>query len=128
MVAVRSFCAAVLVSLVVVGVPAGATAFDGYYNCVLKPSWQWCDGKANGTYDGLHSWDFNEAWYPGPWDNTVTACQRLIKPSDGSVLVGNNCAANWASSSYSVTCVCYRAEAMQISGGPHSINGHAVAN
>jgi len=110
--------------------PAGASAsLEGYYNCLLKPSGQWCDGQGNGTYDGLHSWDFNEGWYPGTWDNSVTACQRLYKPSDGSVLAGATCNPNYASNVYgTVTCVCYRAEVRQISGGPHSINGHAVAN
>jgi hypothetical protein len=119
---------AVVTTVAALFAPGTAAALDGYYNCVLKPAGQWCDGRANGTYDGVHSWDSSEAWYPGVWDNTVTACERLYKPSNGTTL-GSSCAANYVFHNYiSVTCVCYEAHAMQVSGGAHSINGHAVAN
>jgi hypothetical protein len=122
--------AALVVSIAMGAIrPQPADALDGYYNCTLKPAYAWCDGRANGTYDGVHSWDYNEGWYPGTWDGSVTACQHLIRPSDGSVLGGSSCNANYAWANYGTnTCVCYDAEVMQISGGPHSINGHAVAN
>jgi len=105
--------------------PAEAQAFDSYYYCSLKPSNQWCDGRANGTYDGLNSWDWQEGWYPGTWDNTVTACQHVWKPADGSEL-GSSCAYNYTSHIFgNITCSCYEAEVKQISGGPHTIYGHA---
>ena len=105
--------------------PSAANAYESYYYCELKPSNEWCDGRANGSYDGLNSWDWHEAWYPGTWDGTVTACQRVHKPSDGTIL-GSSCKANYISNYYGViTCVCYEADAKQISGGPHSIWGHA---
>jgi hypothetical protein len=107
-------------------VPSQASAAISYYNCVLKPSNQWCDGRANGSYDGQNSWDYNEGWYPGAWDNTVTACQRVWKPSSGGVLAGSSCAFNRTWHDYgNVQCACYDAEVKQISGGPHSINGYA---
>jgi hypothetical protein len=108
--------------------PASAGAFVSEYNCVLKPVGEWCDGRANGSYDGEHSWDYNQGWYPGAWDGTVTACQRVWKPSTGGVLSGSSCAANITSHYYgNVQCVCYDAEVRQYSGGPHSINGYADA-
>jgi hypothetical protein len=107
---------------------SAAAVFDGYFNCTLQPVGAWCTGQANGTYDGLHSWDFHEGWYPGPWDNSVTACQRLYKPSTSSTLTGSSCTPNYASNVYGTqTCICLRAEVRQYSGGLHSINGHAVA-
>lgn len=110
-------------------VPASASAFAGYYNCVLKPSNQWCDGRANLSFDGLHSWDYNEGWYPGAWDGSVTACQRLYKLSTGTQLAGSSCGANYTNNYYgNQTCVCLEAEVKQISGGPHSINGYADAD
>lgn len=105
---------------------APAQAYTSYYNCVLKPSNVWCDGRANGSYDGLNSWDYNEGWYPGTWDGTVTACQRLYKPSDGTVLTGSSCGLNYTSHDYgTITCSCWEANVKQISGGNHSINGMA---
>jgi hypothetical protein len=118
----------VVIALCLGGLPSEAGALDGYYNCELKPSNVWCDGQANGTYDGIHSWDFNESWYPGAWDGTVTACQQLYRPSNGTSLTGG-CSANWSATDYGTnTCICYEAEAKQISGGSHSINGHAIAD
>lgn len=108
--------------------PSSASAvYESYYNCVLKPSGQWCDGQANGSYDGIHSYDSNYVWYPGEWDGSVLACQRVRNPSTGFVL-GNGCGYNFIAAYYgTVTCVCYEAEAKQVSGGPHSINGYATA-
>ncbi len=107
--------------------PAGA--FVGYYNCVSKPSNQWCDGRANGTYDGQHSWDYNEGWYPGTWNNTVTACQRVYRPSNGTQLSGASCSYNYTATDYgNQTCICFDAEVKQISAGNHSINGMADAD
>jgi hypothetical protein len=118
----------VVLASVVAGavVPSQASAVLSYYNCVLKPVNQWCDGRANGSYDGQNSWDYNEGWYPGAWDNTVTACQRVWKPSSGGVLGGASCAFNVTWNDYGdVQCTCYDAEVKQQSGGPHSINGRA---
>jgi hypothetical protein len=118
--------AAVMAVVVAFCLPASADAFESYYYCSLKPSGQWCDGRANGTYDGLNSWDVQEAWYPGTWDNTVTACERIYKPSTGSVL-GGSCSLNYVSYYYGeISCTCWEANAKQISGGPHTIWGHAI--
>ncbi len=126
--ALVALCALLAITATNVVAVTPASAYTGTYNCVLKPVGQWCDGRANGTYDGEHSWDFNQGWYPGAWDGTVTACQRVWKPSTGGVLNGSSCAANATWTSYgNVQCVCYDAEVRQYSGGPHSINGYADA-
>lgn len=119
----------VLLALVVVGAvgmlaPTQASALSSNYNCVNKPSGQWCDGRANGTYDGQHSWDYNEGWNPG--GGSFTVCQGVYKPSTGGWLAGDSCGNNWTSHYYgNVTCACYDAEVRQLSGSPKSINGFA---
>jgi hypothetical protein len=121
--------AVTIASAIAAVAPSSASAFVGFYNCTLKPSGQWCDGRANGTYDGLHSWDYNEGWYPGTWNNLVTACQRLWRPSTGVVLLGWSCSLNSTATYYGAqTCVCFEANVLQYSGGPHSINGEADAD
>lgn len=107
-------------------VPTSAGAFESYYNCVLKPPNQWCDGRANGSFDGLHSWDWNEAWYPGS-SGVAYMCERVWKPSSGGIL-GSSCYWDWTGHYYgNVQCACYEAEGLQNSGGNHSIEGHADA-
>jgi hypothetical protein len=107
-------------------VPAQADAWTSYYDCYMKPSGLWCDGRANGSFDGLADYDYNEGWYPGAWDGTVTACQRLYKPSTGTEMSGATCALNYTAKYYGViTCTCWEANVKQISGGNHSINGMA---
>lgn len=116
--------ALVTVSAVGALVPAQASALTSYYNCVNKPSHQWCDGRANGSYDGQHSWDYNEGWNPG--GGSFTVCQGVYKPSTGGWLSGISCGTNWTSHYYGdVTCACYDAEIHQQSGSPKSINGFA---
>lgn len=106
--------------------PAQATAFESWYNCTLKPVGQWCDGRANGSFDGLHSWDWNEAWYPGP-AGVVEICEHVWKPSTGGIL-GSSCNDDWSGHYYgNVQCACYEAEGQQWSGGPHSIEAYADA-
>jgi len=113
-------------SIIGASAPAQADALVGYYNCVMKPSNVWCDGQANGSYDGIDDWDYNEGWYPGAWDGTVTACQRLYRPSDGVTALSSSCDVNYTSTDYgNVTCACWEANVKQISGGDHSINGAA---
>jgi hypothetical protein len=109
--------------------PAQAGAFESYYYCTLKPVGQWCDGRANGSFDGLHSWDYHQGWYPGAWDGSVEVCEHVWKPSTGGELGGGGfCASDWIDHYYgNVQCTCYEAEVKQHSGGPHSINGHADA-
>jgi hypothetical protein len=107
--------------------PSSAGAYTSLYNCISKPSNKWCDGRANGSYDGLHSYDYNHGWYNGPWDGSVWMCQHVWKPSTGWVL-GGSCAYNWTSALYgNQTCVCFEAEVLQVSSGPKNINGHAEA-
>lgn len=121
-----------LLALVTVGavgilVPAQASALTSYYNCVNKPSNQWCDGRANGSYDGQHSWDYNEGWNPG--GGSFTVCQGVYKPSTGGWLSGLSCNTNWTATYYgAVTCACYDAEIQQQSGASKSINGFADAD
>lgn len=120
-------CALTLVALAAVA-PPPASAFTSYYNCTLKPVGLWCDGRANGSFDGLHSWDYNEGWYDGSWDDTVLMCQHVWKPASGNELPGSSCDYNYTSHYYGdVQCACYEAEVRQYSTGNRSISGYADA-
>jgi hypothetical protein len=109
-------------------VPAQANAVVSYYNCVMKPSNVWCDGRANGSFDAIDDYDYNEGWYPGAWDGSVTACQRLYDPPTGTTLGGSSCAANFSATDYGTITANWEANVKQISGGNHSINGAANTN
>jgi hypothetical protein len=119
----------VLFALLAVGAlgylaPASAGAFVSYYNCTAKPSGQWCDGRANLSFDGLHSWDYNQGW-----GGAFQVCQRVWKPSTGGVLAGSNCGTGYAAFYYgAVQCACYEAEVLQNSGAAQNINGFADAD
>lgn len=119
----------VLLAFVAIGAwgilaPTQASAFVGYYSCYDKPPYQWCDGHANGTYDGLHSWDYNQGW-----SNGYRVCQGVYKPSSGNYLYGNSCADNVVNNYYGdVTCVCYEAQIAQVGSIPVTINGFADAD
>lgn len=108
-------------------VPAQASAFVSYYNCVNKPSLEWCDGQANGSYDGQHSWDYNSATNPG--GGSFYVCQGVYHPATGTWLTGHGCEVNWTAHIYGdVQCACYVAKVAQTSGSPQSINGFADAD
>lgn len=108
-------------------IPAQASAFTSWYNCINKPSDTWCDGRANGTYDGQHSWDYNSASNPSGIPFYV--CQRVYKPSSGNWLTGNSCGVDYIAHVYgNVTCICYDAEASQLSGSGRDIYGFADAD
>jgi len=119
-----------VLALLVVGAasmvaPAQASAFVSYYNCVNKPNLEWCDGRANGSFDGLHSWDYNSASAPG---GSYIVCQGVYKPSTGTWLTGHGCGQDWTSHVYGdVQCTCYEAQVAQASGGTQSVNGFADA-
>ena len=118
----------ILAAAVALGIasPSSANAFVSYYNCVNKPHNQWCDGRANGSFDGLHSWDYNQASNPG--GGTVWVCQRVWKPASGNPLGPTTCDWNYAPWYYgNVQCACYEANVLQQSGGPASVNGFADA-
>jgi hypothetical protein len=77
------------VALVVLMVlPATAAAYEQYYcGRVLSPGTEICDSS------GLHSIDFNQAWYPGPTEHNVYVCEYVwnartlqirINPNTGS--------------------------------------------
>lgn len=120
------FALLVLVGCGLVGVfiPSQASALVSYYNCVNKPSNQWCDGRANGSFDGHHSWDYNEAWNPG--SGSFTVCQGVYKPSTGNWLPSVSCGTNWIGRYYGVqTCACLEANVQQQSGTSKSVNGFA---
>ncbi len=107
-------------------VPASASAFVSYYNCVAKPANQWCDGRANGSFDGLHSWDYNQGWVPV---GGSTVCQQVWKPSTGGYLPGASCGWNVTSNYYgAVACVCYEAEVKHTNAIPQNVNGFADAD
>jgi hypothetical protein len=67
---------------------AVASAYEQYYcGRVLSPGTEICDSS------GLHSIDFNQAWYPGPTSHNVYVCEFVwnartqqvrINPSTGS--------------------------------------------
>jgi hypothetical protein len=107
-----------------VAAPSQASAAYSYFNCISKPSGQWCDGRANGSYDGENSWDYVEGWFA--LGGNAQICQRVYKPSTGNWLVGDSCSAGFVAQDYGdVQCVCYDAEVRQNSGGALSINGYA---
>src|ERR1700754_2375216 len=117
--------ASVLVGAVAIALPAQAGAFVSYYNCVNKPHDQWCDGRANGSFDGLHSWDWNEGWTP---DGAIGVCVGSYRPGNGTWLASACDANNWIGRIYgNVTCACYEAQVKQQTGGARSVNGFAHA-
>jgi hypothetical protein len=106
-------------------VPTSASAFVSYYSCVNKPAQQWCDGRANGSFDGMHSWDFNQGWVI---IGGSTVCQQVWKPSSADYLNGSSCGWGAASHYYgNVQCVCYEAEVKHTSALPQNLNGFADA-
>jgi hypothetical protein len=108
-------------------VPAQASAFVSYYSCASKPSLEWCDGRANGSYDGQHSWDYNQGSNPG--GGSFYVCQGVYHPSSATWLTGHGCGLNWTSHVYgNVQCACYDAEVAQTSGSNQSIDGFADAD
>ncbi|HEX2160834.1 MAG TPA: hypothetical protein VHF88_03340 [Thermoleophilaceae bacterium] len=122
----RATLAVAAVSALGMAVPAQASAFTSWYSCVSKPSGQWCDGRANGTYDGQHSWDYNSG---APTSGSFYVCQQVYHPASGTSLAGSSCGLDFVSHVYgNVTCVCYDAEVAQTSGSPQSINGFADAD
>jgi hypothetical protein len=122
--AVLALCAVGAVGIVA---PTQASAFVSYYNCVNKPSLEWCDGRANGSYDGQHSWDYNSAANPG--GGSFYVCQGVYHPSSGTWLTGHACGIDWTAHIYgNVQCACYDAEVAQTSGSNQSINGFADAD
>jgi hypothetical protein len=101
--------------------------FTSDYNCTNKPPNQWCDGRSNGSFDGLHSWDWNQGWYEGA---AITVCQRVWKPSTGGELgIGPTCDPDgWVGYYYGlVQCACYEAEVKHTSGSNKNILGFANA-
>jgi hypothetical protein len=115
-----------LVAATTVGVlvPAQASALSSYYNCVNKPAFQWCDGRANGSFDGQHSWDYNEAWNPG--GGSFTVCEGIYKPSTGTWIATSLCGGNFVGHYYGAqTCACLEANIHHQAGSSKSINGFA---
>lgn len=112
-----------VVAVVGAAAPARSDALVSYYSCTNKPSGVWCDGRANGSFDGLHSWDYNQGYAPG----ATSTCQGLYKPSTGIWLVGTSCTpGNLASNYYNPqSCACLEANIAQNSSGNLTINGFA---
>jgi hypothetical protein len=105
--------------------PASATVIS-YYDCVNKPEWVWCDGRANSSFDGLHSWDYNKA--SDPAQAGVIVCQGLYKPSTDTWVDGHSCAQNNAMFPYPLqSCACLEANILQQGPGPRSVVGFAHA-
>lgn len=117
--------AVVAAAVMGIAVPAQADAAVSYFSCVNKPSDLWCDGRANGTYDGQDDWNVVEGWHMDYGQN-YGVCQRLYKPSTGGVLSGDGCAVDFVHHYYGqVQCACYDAEIAQTSGGQRTIYGFA---
>lgn len=117
-----ALCSLVLSTLV--AAPPAAEAAVSYYNCVNKPPYQWCDGRANGSFDGLNSWDYNEGWNPGT--GVFLVCERVYRPATGGQLPDSSCGSNWIGHYYGdVQCVCYEAEVSHEASGNRNINGYA---
>ena len=111
-------------SLAGVAVPAQAGANFTFFSCTDQASGSWCDGRANGSYDGEDSWDYVEGWDVSV--NSVEVCQRVYKPSTGNWIVGTSCDDDWVNHYYgNVVCVCYDAQVRQLNGSPYTINGFA---
>lgn len=65
--------------------PATAAAYEQYYcGRVLSPGTEICDSS------GLHSIDFNQAWYPGPTAHNVYVCEWVYNARLGVVRVNPN--------------------------------------
>lgn len=111
-----------VVAVVGAAAPARSDALVSYYSCSNKPPGDWCDGRANGTFDGLHSWDYNQGYAPG-----TTACQGLYKPSTGSWLVGTACDPDGLATNYynPQSCACLEANIAHHAAGNMTINGFA---
>jgi hypothetical protein len=110
---------------VAITIPAQASAVLSFYNCVSQTAYVWCDGRANSTYDGENSWDWNEVWDPDPV-GTLRVCQRVFKPSTGVFLAGDSCANDSSANDYgNVTCVCYDAQITHEGAGLRAVNGFA---
>lgn len=122
-------CALAICAAGAIAPTQASAAWIGYYNCDAKPVGLWCDGRANGTYDGLHSWDTNKGWFAGTWDDSVIVCEHLWRPATGYELPGAACAYNWVASVYGdIKCICLEAEVRQYSTGPRDIWGEADAD
>lgn len=116
----------VVVACAAVGVlvPAQASALSSYYSCVNKPAWQWCDGRANGSFDGRHSWDYNEAWSFG--SGSFEVCEGLYWPAGGNFIGSQLCGGNFIGHYYGVqTCACLEALSYHRASSSKSINGFA---
>jgi hypothetical protein len=111
--------------VVVVGAaaPARSDALVSYYSCSNKPPGSWCDGRANGTFDGLHSWDYNQGYAPG----APSACQGLYKPSTGIWLTGSGCEPDDLATNYynPQSCACLEANIAHYAAGNMTITGFA---
>lgn len=120
----RALVALAAVSFAGIFAPAQASALVSYYNCVNKPVLEWCDGRANGSFDGLHSWDYNQASNPG--GSSLIVCQGVYKPSTGIWLVEETCFWDYISRDYgNQSCACLEANVRHKGPGSRSVNGFA---
>jgi hypothetical protein len=111
-------------------VPALAEAAPSYYNCASKPPWALCDGRANGTFDGIDDYDYNRATYTG--GGAVIVCQGLLHHSSSTWLPMPNCSSgsnNYIDYYYgNITCVCYEANVSHATDGNYTLYGFADPN
>jgi hypothetical protein len=118
--------APVIAVVAVLAVPstASATHYDVWYCGTLKAPEHWCGQP---PYTGGHSWDQNTGYYFG--SGNLYMCQRVYHPVFNAPLPGYSCGyPNYVSNYYgNVTCACYEAHVMQISGHNHTIWGFAEA-
>jgi hypothetical protein len=120
----RALLALIIVSAVGITVPTQASALVSFFSCSNKPNLEWCDGKANGTYDGQHSWDYIQGWHAA--GGSFFVCQGIYRPATGGWLPGHSCDVDVVIFNYgNITCACYEAKVAQTSGSAQTLYGYA---
>jgi hypothetical protein len=113
----------VAVCALVVAAPAPAQAYYQNYCGVVKAPWDDCYS------DGLHSWDFNRASYPGPPQHNVGVCEYMWNNRTHAIRGGiHPCDNNYVSYYYGPTTQADYNARVYIDGSeccPHTIDGYA---
>lgn len=118
-----ALCAALVACAAGAVAPSQASALFSNYSCAAKAPAQWCDGRANGSFDGLHSWNYNRGYLASGW---TTLCEHIWQPANGFEYP-NGCAIGNSVSHYygDVGCACYEAEVKHYYTSALNIYGQA---
>jgi hypothetical protein len=114
----------VVATAAIVAAPTTAYAYEQQYCGVVKPPNVVCPST------GLHSWDSNMGWYPGPTSHNVWVCQMMYNANTGQFRTGMSCDLDTTSHWYGVTNVAsYNAKVYidNVTCCAHTIWGYAVA-